>query len=509
MQGDITNNIKILQYPQIDPSIDLFRAVEVTDDAGNKKTENQYGLSADKIIKIIDGHTSFITKYNENLNFFIGKNISIKQNIDRDAPDNEVNIPYARTLTHTVKGYMYKPGAITYSLDEEIESTNQAYFDNLKAIFDENDEELKNSLLGQDQSRYGIGFEIMYLKLDEGITKPYFTTLDPKEIIPIFDYSVEKNMVCAIRYYTIDPTTEQTTNIDKPAIQVEVYYPTIIKYYELKKEAGRVTLTTNKPDAINFFQDVPINIYKNNNELLADYEPVRAMIILLDKLMSDSANELDRFAAAYLIMQNFILGGDAQDRKQKLDSLKQLRVFEIDGDGDIKFLTKEIPVEFFKEIKDSIRNDVIYHSSIPDFSDQSFGTASGIAIRYKLIGLENLCGDKEAYFKEGLERRIELINNFLKVKNIDSDVIKIKFTRNLPENITEAVDAFTKIDGKISKETALGLLPFVLDIEKEMELLKKEQEEANEMFDISNAMATGRPDKAMIETEKADVKKIS
>jgi SPP1 family phage portal protein len=477
LQGDITNKTKLLSYPQV-----------------GAEDKDVNGLIKDtKILKIIENHQSFVSKFNSNLNFYIGKNECIKQKIDDNAPDNEINIPYARTLTHTVKGYMYKPGNITYSLEDDL---NQEYFDNLMEIFKANKEPLKNSELGENQSKYGIAFEILYTKLNGDMAIPYFEIVNPQEAIPIFDYTIEKNLVACIRYYNVENDSDPKAK-EKITYKVEVYYPSTIFNYvikEVKNVRGEALTTLEFTDqSENFFKDIPINMYLNNQEYMADYEPIQGLLQLLDKLMSGSANEFDKFASAYLIMKNYVLGGNEEEAGSKLERLKKLRVFEIGEDGDIKFLVKDIPVAFFQEIKNTIKEDIQRHSFIPDFMDQSFGTASGIAIRYKLIGLENLCSDKEALFREGLERRLNLINNFLKVQNDKADIskIEIKFFRNLPEALTDEINNFKIIDpdgGRLSKATALSILSFIKNPQQEMDDIQAEKDKAQEQFNVDNAI---------------------
>ena len=59
-------------------------------------------------------------------------------------------------------------------------------------------------------------------------------------------------------------------------------------------------------------------------------------------------------------------------------------------------------------------------------------------------------------------------------KNVDVINLDCVFTRNIPNNITEIVDTVTKLDGKVDKETLLGLLPF---IDNPSETLKKLEED--------------------------------
>lgn len=86
---------------------------------------------------------------------------------------------------------------------------------------------------------------------------------------------------------------------------------------------------------------------------------------------------------------------------------------------------------------------------------------SGVAIKYKLIGLEQIRSRKEREFKKSLQRRIELIAGMLKLKNqaqIDFRDIEIVFTANIPANLEEQAQIVSQLDGLISKKTLLSQL---------------------------------------------------
>ncbi|MCI7331791.1 MAG: phage portal protein, partial [Selenomonadaceae bacterium] len=118
---------------------------------------------------------------------------------------------------------------------------------------------------------------------------------------------------------------------------------------------------------------------------------------------------------------------------------------------------------------------------VPDMSDDSFaGNVSGVAIKYKLIGMEQVRSHKERWFKLGLQRRIELIAGMLKLKSaadIDFRDIEITFTANIPANSLEQAQIVKELYGLVSQKRLLSLLPFVTDPAEEMEELRKEQEE--------------------------------
>lgn len=57
----------------------------------------------------------------------------------------------------------------------------------------------------------------------------------------------------------------------------------------------------------------------------------------------------------------------------------------------------------------------------------------------------------------------------------DYTLFDMTFTRNIPVNATEAADLVNKISGIVSEETALSQLPFITDVQEEIERLKAER----------------------------------
>jgi hypothetical protein len=77
-------------------------------------------------------------------------------------------------------------------------------------------------------------------------------------------------------------------------------------------------------------------------------------------------------------------------------------------------------------------------------------------------------------------------------KEPDALNLKLTFTRNIPNNITELVDTVTKLDGKVDKETLLALLPFIDNPKEVLEKLKADIEESrknNDPYSPANVLA--------------------
>lgn len=85
-------------------------------------------------------------------------------------------------------------------------------------------------------------------------------------------------------------------------------------------------------------------------------------------------------------------------------------------------------------------NDQIHKmSNCPDFNDEKLMAQSGIAMKYKLIGFNNVSSSIIANMTKALQKRIELICEII---NLTGDTalwrdINIIFTTNLPENTLE------------------------------------------------------------------------
>ena len=122
-------------------------------------------------------------------------------------------------------------------------------------------------------------------------------------------------------------------------------------------------------------------------------------------------------------------------------------------------------------------------------TDESFaGLASGVALKYKLLGLEYACSVKEAKFKKGLLRRLELIIDVLKLKakeeiNVVKD-IQINFVRNTIDNSAETIDQALKLKGIVSDEALLEMLSNIIDPEVEKERLEANRQMYLDQFSV-------------------------
>ena len=374
---------------------------------------------------------------------------------DASKPNNKIVNPYASYITDTFTGY-FLGEPITYT------SKNEQLLARIDELYNYNDEAAENAELAKDASIFGVAYELLYIDENADIR---FKKIDAIKAIPIYDNTLEEDLLYFIRYYdNTDIMTNKTTTF------VEVYSREWIRYYV---DEYALEFVREVPHA---FKGVPINIYQNNEELLGDFENVISLIDAYDKITSDSVNDMEYFADCYLALYG-MSGTEAED----ITAMKEQRVLLMETDARAEWLTKQINDTYVENLKNRIDTQIHKFSRCPALTDADFAAnASGVAMKYKLMGLETATSKKERAFKKALQRRLELICNVYSVMGTDFDYreIQMNFTRNIPSNLVEMADVISKIGHLLSEETQISLLP--IEINAIDELQKKQAENSIE-----------------------------
>lgn len=376
---------------------------------------------------------------------------------DPSKPNNKIANPYASYITDTLVGY-FVGEPITYT------SENEALMEQIKDCLEYNDEADENMEIAKDCSIYGVGYEMLYVDEDKQLR---FKNLDPRECIPVYDKGLQHDLLAFIRLVL---NVDMTSATDKEYYVVEIITDKEIYRYTTSTAIGELKILT--PPEIHYFGMVPIAIYKNNEELTGDFEKVVSLIDAYDKMESDTLNDFEYFVDCYLALSGFT--ADPEDIAQ----MKENRVLLLDEGTDAKWLTKNVSDTHVENLKNRLDANIHKFSKCPDMSDENFASnASGVAIKYKLLGTENVVAIKERKFKKGLQHRFEIMSNFFGLLNqcFDWRDIKITFTRNIPSNDADIANVINQLKDVVSTETLLAQIPFVDDVQEEMDRLEKEK----------------------------------
>lgn len=415
-------------------------------------------LTATHIQNIVLKHESNVRPRLRKLKEYYKSNHEIKKRVisDTTKPNNKLINPYGNYITDMFVGYFVGEPIIYKSNDKDA-------LKSLQMIFTYNDEQDHNSELAKNCSIYGRAYELLYHDSSKSVR---FKSIDPECVIMIYDDTLEEELLYAIRYYP-----SYSLDRDDYDSIIEVYSESNVKVYHGRSIKEGIELINEYE---HFFGLVPIVEYKNNEDLIGDFELVVSLIDAYDKLESDSQNDFEYFCDAYLALYG--MDADEDDTKK----MKQNRVLVLENGTKAEWLIKDVNDTQIENLKSRIDADIHKFAKCPALTDENFSAnASGVAIKYKLTGMENVTSIKERKFKRGIQRRIELISYILSKKMNDSfdwRAIEIVFTRNLPANNTEVADMINKLRGMVSNETLISQLSFIEDVAVEKEKIAKESE---------------------------------
>lgn len=134
-----------------------------------------------------------------------------------------------------------------------------------------------------------------------------------------------------------------------------------------------------------------------------------------------------------------------------------------------------------------------------DMSDSAFGTASGQALKLKLLSLLMLVKTKIRSFSRGLKKRFEIYNRFLNIKNnivlMDKRDLEPVFTINIPIDETAIVNMVKNLQGIVDRKTLLQQLWFVRDPEAVLKKVEEEEQNNNKKFIDTFGINTDTQDK--------------
>ena len=118
------------------------------------------------------------------------------------------------------------------------------------------------------------------------------------------------------------------------------------------------------------------------------------------------------------------------------------------------------------------------------------GNLSGVAMEFKMWGIDQLWTAKERKFRRTLYERLKILLHLLQYRytnNIELiNEVKINFYKNLPENMAQDYDIAKNLSGIVSLRTLLSNISIVEDVDKEIEQIKDERAEEADTYGFNN-----------------------
>lgn len=425
----------------------------------DKETE----LSVELLQKMINKfYTEIEPKISKYKNYYDGKQAILnKSYADASKPCNRTVTNYCKNIVDSYCGYLASPGYISYSSDNDIEEImNILRYNDYQA---EDSDFLLNALI------YGVACELMYI---DNLGQVRFKLINPTQCFGVYDDSLTGDLMYFVRMYKASEWDDTDT------YNVDVYSDYSIKHYTMSGRNGYLTFVEEQP---HYFGQCPANIF-----YLPDEKSIFDCIISLqdaaNELLSNEIDDYSAFCDAYLTL----IGVDAE--AEDIAAMKENRVLVLPDGANASWLTKAANDAQIENLLKRIHESIYRTAACPDFSSESFvgGVSSGIAIRYRLTGMETRAGKICAEMKKALQRRVEIICSIASLK-LGEEVfrdIRIDCRRNIPEDLSTTITMINNLKGTVSDATLLSQIPFISDVNAEIEAVQKQKQENMQLYNF-------------------------
>lgn len=389
-------------------------------------------------------------------NYYDGlQKILEKAYTDDSKPCNKTVINYCKNIADSYCGYIATPEHISYTSNDDIEDVMN--------ILKYNDYQAQDNEFLLSMLVYAIACELMYIDTEGQVR---FRLINPMTCFGVYDDSLTADLMYFVRMYKVS----EWDNSD--IYNVDVYSNYDIKHYTMSGKNGYLKYTGEEK---HYFSQCPANIAVMPDEKNI-FDCVLSLQDAANELLSSEIDDYSAFCDAYLLLS----GVDAE--ADDIATMKQNRVIILPDGADARWLTKNASDAQVENILARIHNSIYRIAQCPDFSSESFvgGVSSGIAIQYRLTGMETRAGQIEAIMKKALQRRIEIICGIASLKigeNVFRDV-EITFKRNIPVDNSTTINMINALKGTVSDATLISQLDFVSDVNAELEAVQ-EQKAAN------------------------------
>ena len=398
-------------------------------------------------------------------NYYDGiQSILSKTYADPQKPCSKTVINYVKNIADSYCGYIGSPGYISYSSEQDIED--------IMDILRYNDYQAEDADFLLDALVYGTAAELMFND-SEGKTR--FRLINPTTCFGVYDDSLTGDLIYFVRIYKANDWDSSDLHY------VDVYSEYDVKHYSMTGHNGWVKYRGEEP---HYFSQCPANIL-----MLPDgksiFDCVMGLQDAANELLSSEIDDFSAFCDAYMILQG--VDADSED----IASMRKNRAASIPADANISYLTKNSSDTQVENILKRVHDSIYRIAACPDFSSESFvgGVSSGIAIRYRLTGMEVRAGKIEAVMKKALQRRIEIICGIAALKMGEAVFrdIKIDFKRNIPEDLSSTIALVNSLKGSVSDKTLLGQIPFVDDVNAELAALEEQKISNMALYNFGNS----------------------
>lgn len=398
--------------------------------------------------------TDFQPKLRKWFDYYSGKHAILQKSYaDESKKCNHIVTNYCKIVTDTYSGYICGM-PVTYSSEADI--------DEVQSVINYNDSAAEDMAFCTNALVHAYAYELFWI---DDSAQVRYAQVNPRNAFAVYSNTLASELLYFVRWY------EENNIDDNNEYFLEVYSARDVKTYKMQGLGGGLEFVERKK---HYFGDVPVSVFVLDDNETNIFDSVITLNDAYNELQSSEIDDFGAWVDAYLLL----IGADAE--KDDIAAMKENRVLLLPEGASAQWLVKNASDTQIVNMLDNIKKNIFKVTACPDMADETFLAQSGTALAYKLVGFENVASGIVARFKKAIQRRIELICNVLNLKASEAvwRDISINFVRNLPVNMTETIQLVNGLKGTVSDKTLLSRVPFVSDVEAELEAVQ-EQKTAN------------------------------
>jgi SPP1 family phage portal protein len=392
------------------------------------------------------------TSHRKAYDYYCGKSDAMENyKFVTDRSNNKTNVNFVKKFVKEETSYSFgnQINYISKKGDKDIINDIDFYF----SSWDEN----HNIKLANKMILHGIAYELYYL--DDG-----GDSFKSRIVTPMDGYIYEDingNVVFFMHIYKLKFDESNKTYVD-------VYTNDKIYFFD---DSFSIEL---KESIENLFGRVPVGIARLSDEEICDtiFNDIKGLLDAYETNLSDISNEISDFRNAYMV-----LTGVDMDEKQATE-LKSKGILKITAsDGSASWLIKSINDSFIQNTLSTLEDKIYQLTSHINHNESLASNISGVALRSRLIALENKCTLNQKAFTNLIKTRLEMLFIFLAKrysKSYDYRDIKVKYTANVPQDDIQIAQIISQLGDKLSLETSLSLLSFIENPQVEIQKIKND-----------------------------------
>lgn len=380
--------------------------------------------------------------------YYRGEQTVNKGETVRGRPDNRLRAPFPRYITEVHTGYFLglpptlaygdaAAGGLYAELSRALDLPH-LYFD-----------------LGRDLSVCGAGFALVWVERD-GVK---VCRCDPCDCFAIRSGEAGAPLLAAVRLLASGGETHGV-----------LYTPEALTPFAW--DGNGVTLGQAEK---NLLGAIPMLPFYNNCQGVGDFEMVTGLVDAYNLLLSGALDDMQSVANAFLALYGM------QGTTQKdIEQANRTRILALSEGGRAEFVVKNLNHEALGQLEANLRRSILQLSMTPDLGDEHFaGNSSGVALQYKLWGIEQVRSAKERSFTVGLRSLLSVLSAGERLLGRGAALSggELTFYKNLPQDNTALASTLLSLAPVLSQQTILENLPWVSDAQEE--LRRKAAEAAN------------------------------